>query len=739
MADLPSLANTVPQVRAPTPGVSPSQVAEPYSELANTLNIAAKETGDVSKLLAHEAGLRAVTHDADGNLVVDKPPIFGDAALSFQHAVKFAALADGEGAARRDEIALRQQHHDDPQGYLVAADAYRQTKIKQYGEAAGTEVGIALGKAIDQQTTLTYKGLLNEQERVQLARSKAVIETEVDTKKNELYALAAQGVPEDAPEFQSRLSAIGAAYGQLASNPRLAVPREQIEAELSHVKSELNVARLGFQIGEVQKRDGVEAATAAADRVRTDPGLNLTPAERFTLHSRLMTGIAQRERGEEMVTKQIGSEISSIGNLVAQGNAVPPERMAMVRQAVERSKNPMLIQSFRETEAALPVIASWRKGNPAQLEDDLTRLSEMRRTGDSEYLAKLSEIGTKALDEMKKGIKSDPLGWANKSGAVKVPTIDFAAPNAVEQMRDRIAQSDAVGSLYRVAPPYLKEGEAQLLQATAAKGGQSMLDVAKLVVSGFDTRAPRVLAEIAKDSPTLAHVGGLMIAGGSGALIRDAADAVQLQQDKEFKIPHWADHPRDKVMAAQGARAVDTFGSAFFLEPDTGRAASDTARNAFFSRALRQGYTPLLDDNKGESVKAFDRALQESAGATYDAGGNQFGGIAKHSTGWFGAEYKVVAPGNVRADRFRQVMGAIKEDDLANLPSRPVSPTGKPYTAADVQGAIPVFVRGGYRLALDNPTSDNPRWMRGADGQPFVLDLEALEPALRKRVPGAYR
>jgi hypothetical protein len=49
-----------------------------------------------------------------------------------------------------------------------------------------------------------------------------------------------------------------------------------------------------------------------------------------------------------------------------------------------------------------------------------------------------------------------------------------------------------------------------------------------------------------------------------------------------------------------------------------------------------------------------------------------------------------------------------------------------------------VATRGGYRFAAGDPASDDPKWIRGADGRPFVLDLERLEPALRKRVPGAY-
>jgi hypothetical protein len=56
----------------------------------------------------------------------------------------------------------------------------------------------------------------------------------------------------------------------------------------------------------------------------------------------------------------------------------------------------------------------------------------------------------------------------------------------------------------------------------------------------------------------------------------------------------------------------------------------------------------------------------------------------------------------------------------------PVDAKGNPYTARDIHNAIPVATRGGYQLAGD-PTSDGPRWIRGADGRPFVLDIERME------------
>jgi len=95
-------------------------------------------------------------------------------------------------------------------------------------------------------------------------------------------------------------------------------------------------------------------------------------------------------------------------------------------------------------------------------------------------------------------------------------------------------------------------------------------------------------------------------------------------------------------------------------------------------------------------------------------------------------------PPSVRADSFRDVVRAVRDEDLAGLAVPPMTVEGKLYRARDIASAIPVAVRGGYRFALGDPLSNDPQYIRGADGKPFVLDFGVLESTLRQRVPGAY-
>jgi len=140
---------------APVSHISAAEAGQPYQMLANALDKVGQGLEDMAVPLAEQAGYKAVTRDAEGNIQVERMPIFGKAGVAYQHAVKVAALAEGEGAAKRADIAMRSDYRDNPQGYQVAAQAFKEQTVKQYTAAAGAEVGAAMGQAIDNKTTLT--------------------------------------------------------------------------------------------------------------------------------------------------------------------------------------------------------------------------------------------------------------------------------------------------------------------------------------------------------------------------------------------------------------------------------------------------------------------------------------------------------------------------------------------------------------------------------------------------------
>lgn len=743
LPDVPSVGGLVLS-QPPQSQVSPGQIAQPYQELARSLDDIGEAFKDASIPLAEQAGYQAVTKDADGNIQVERAPIIGAAAGAYSRAVKVGALAAGEGEARRRDVEMRQQFRDDPAGYEKAATAFKDSMIKQYTSAAGPEVGVALGRAIDGSITQTYKGLLNEKERLDLQRAVLGIDSEIEYTKNQQYALVEQG-GSGTPEYRANDAKIEALYHELGANPRLAYPPEKIRNELENFRSELKVKAIGHEIiDNVYPKEGYEAAVKAADEVLKNPNFNLSDTERRTFRGRIISDLNSRARDDFSQQKAVGRQIEDVQNLAADGYMPPPEQMAQLHTTVEQSKNPALIAAMKNVDAAVPVMQQWRQMSPTQLEASLSELDRtMREKGATPGGVAMMATGQKLLTNMRKAVGADPLTWADRVGIQPIRAIDFSSADAVAQMKDRVTRAEVVASHYGIAPTYLTPDERQSLKAAAAAGGPALMSMAKGIADGFGDRSNRVLAEVSKDAPVLAHMGGLLngglFGGGSETFARDVAEAVQLNSNPDTKklLPHWAQQPTDSVFQLQNARKVDQYGGAFAMVPNNGRAAEASARAAWTTRAVKNGYDPKQLDQSGEGRNAYDRALQEAAGATFSADGKQYGGVTDYKPGYW-TNYKVLVPGNIRSDRFKDVIGAIKDDDLRLMPISPETADGKAYTARDLQGSVPVAVSGGYRFAQGDPTSNNPKWIRGADGKPFVLDMDRLEPVLRQRAPGAY-
>lgn len=749
MVDLPEIKNVVPQVQAPQSRVSPGQIAQPFLELSANLDKAGEMLSkDVAEPLARRAGLQAVSRDADGNVQVERPPIVGDAAIAWSRAMKVSAVADFEKTFQVDDAKIRNEHRSDPEGYLKATKAYGAEKVAQYKKAAGPEAALSIEQIINNQSGQTYRGLLNEKQRLDLISANRVITASIEQDKSDLFTLYRNG-GENSPDAARLLGNIQGKLGELVRNPLMAFPQELADQQVAHLKSELRVASLTRSIvDETYAQKGYNEAVREAEGILRDRNLKLPDNERMLAFSRVKQALDARARDDNRIAAGINDQITRLGKTAAQGYPPNPDELATVRTAVDATQNPALAANLARVEATLPIIQSWRQMSPPQLEAALGQFDkELREKGASDEALVLKDTGYKLLKEMRKEIAADPLGWADRTG-VPIPPINFGAPDAPAQMQDRIARAETVAAHYGVKPTYLRPDEQRALTAASAAGGDAMIAAAKLLSDGFGDRAPRVMREIAKDAPVLAHVGALTSQGGSPQFLYDVAEAERTQQAVkagEIKLPKQFES--DAAIKAQQARAQQVYGGAFLLAPDSARAATAAAQKAFFTRALRNGLDPSLGTATSAvgtvDKEAYDKALQESAGARFTSDGTQYGGIAANyrvqSRGFLSSTYNnVLVPSDIRTDRFKDVIGAVTADDLKLMPVSPVAADGKPYTPRDLQNAVPVATRGGYRFALGDPASDDPKYLRGADGKPWVLDLDRLGDTLRKRVPGAY-
>lgn len=342
--------------QAPQSQVSPSQIASPYRDLAAALDKQGEAMGKVGGALetvaetsAKYAGLNAVTRDDQGNIQVQKMPILGPASEDYAHGIKFAALADGEGAAKTADIALRQQHRDDPQGYLAAADAFKKEKVKQYTDAAGPEVGLTLGKIIDSTTTQTYRGLLNEKERLDLQRADSSITSQIQSARDDLVALA-RGGDTASDTFRQTVDKIHTLTAERVNNPRLAYPQAAADYDMAKLDGDLRANGVLYHVDQVYKdkatnddgtaRGGYQPALDEAKKILTDPSLKLSEQQRNAYYSKAVGEIHANEAIRRQNIGEARAAAQSLSMRSAYGAKVEPEEVEQVAQAYRAAGAP---------------------------------------------------------------------------------------------------------------------------------------------------------------------------------------------------------------------------------------------------------------------------------------------------------------------------------------------------------------------------------------------------------------
>lgn len=392
---------------------------------------------------------------------------------------------------------------------------------------------------------------------------------------------------------------------------------------------------------------------------------------------------------------------------------------------------------LQEGEAKLQV-ATLLKGR--SVEDGERLVSRMRAElgkdgATSERQADVLRFAEKYVQDQRKALNTDQLGLAERKGLVPaVAPIDFQGfgqsddPNAAGvlavQFRNRTSQARSVATEFQRAPQFLRPEEKDRLKEIVDRGGPKALALAGAIVKGADGDAPMILKEISDDAPLLAQAGNIIARGGSLSAARDAFQAGKIKAETGKELPGVSANVSSKAQR-------DEMGTAFSFQGADGGRIRATADAIARVRLDRGGVDPKSSD----AEKIYKRALQEASGAVF-VDNVQYGGVADYKPGYWNA-YKVPVPDGIRADAFRDVVRSIRDTDLRELPVPPQSADGKPYSARDLSGAVPVAVKGGYRFAMGDPTSNDPKFVRGADGSPFVYPFDNIQ-QLVTRVPGAF-
>lgn len=275
MVEIPRYPRRLVTSDDPKSSLTRADLESPYKSLASALHSVGDNLNEIGKEAGEQAGYEAVTTGPDGTPQVSPAPMIGDTKKMFDRAVRVAGLAKFDSAADRDLLDLREKHRFDPDGFLKAANAYRDAKKAQSADVTRSpQVGVALEKAISNRTTSIYDGLLGSRQRTELARSGAAIDARMADTADDLEILARNGGV-DTPDFRQRQESLKALLDEKVNNPLFHYPREQADRALEAVMTRAHKGAVLDQVEKVYGQHGFEAARNHLRSTVRDSGLTL--------------------------------------------------------------------------------------------------------------------------------------------------------------------------------------------------------------------------------------------------------------------------------------------------------------------------------------------------------------------------------------------------------------------------------------------------------------------------------
>lgn len=443
--------------------------------------------------------------------------------------------------------------------------------------------------------------------------------------------------------------------------------------------------------------------------------------------------LATVERQKEVATRRTQKEhlqqANKIARSVIEGFDFDPNDLTVLQVDAESDSETRDISrlALKQIEIAETI----RDEPLASAKRTIVELRNGLSPGASEEDRALVSFAENALTSKETLLNRNPFNFAVNRGVIDAVdplfTQDLGDSSIEDRLARRVSQARTISETFDIPQRFLLPGEAQGFRQFLDDPHQAA-GFASAIIEAAGPDAPRFLAEVSKDAKELFQAGALLAAGGDPAAA--AAVIAGYRKNADGKV-------RKQVPKAQRLQRVDAIvGDALpQTSPDLLR-IEQTAHAIARGRIDDQG----IDLKSDEADEIYDEALQEAAGAVFDRG-VQYGGFGKSRSGFlFGTRgRKVLVPNDIRTDRFPDLYEALTIEDLLKLDNPPETISGGNYTQRDLDHAELVTVPGGFWLALGNPDSNAPRFIRGRDGQPFMLDFLALRDVLEPRVPGAYR
>jgi hypothetical protein len=432
-------------------------------------------------------------------------------------------------------------------------------------------------------------------------------------------------------------------------------------------------------------------------------------------------------RSEERQSSAAALEtIKGLGKLAEKGFSPSDDQLAAARALAATAPDPEVRAQLEVLEQTAAFQKSARTWTPEQLDAYAAeRRRAIERLGPTAGNVHQIEMAERLAAEQRRALKTDPLGWADRVGVVKIEPVDLSSPEtASATLTQRIVQAEEVARKYGIAPVYLRPDEITRWATVASQGGAALTDIAQRIATGAGDRAEQFLAQVADQAPVVAHIGDHVRQLGNTPVAADVANGLALMKTEGFK-------GRAPSIGRAHELAVGVHKKALSGLPSDESALIVATNAAYEIRAQRKGLTEFDADE-------WQRTFLELLGERRDTDGTVYGGIANsRARGWWGGSSPVVVPPNVKQDAFRDVVHAIRVEDFGDAPPR--FGDGRPVTAKDLRGAA-LLQAGDGRYWINIGSDASPVLLRNSVDRtsPFVLDLKTLEPKLKERVPDAY-
>lgn len=464
---------------------------------------------------------------------------------------------------------------------------------------------------------------------------------------------------------------------------------------------------------EMQKNfaDGELEGVTAGDWAEIDKTLTSAASARRTQDATATTSLKQR--GDEIVNK------------IARGQTVAPDELTRFQLDIGTATKGTEIAA--STFARMRVADALRKQPIGEVERNL---ADILKGGGDTVNPEDTEFARKTIAEFRQAILLDPLGKAEAIGLIppvaSIPVDGSATPEQIASaVSYRRGAADAVAKHFGISPRYFRPGEADAVMSAAEQNPEALVVFTQSVRDAFGRDAGRALSEFSESGPALAHAAGLSIATGDVGIARDVATTLTMKKQKQ--LPDITPETSRKLSGV-GANAV---AGAFLADPRTQNAALQTAQLLFEQEAARQGIDASDIKTPGSPAEtAYLKSLDRALGGRI-VNGEAYGGVDEVNG------FRIVTPSDMRKGEPQRLLENITADELKGLP--PIqSATGYPVSAEQIRRSQLVSAGDGtYRVALGDPTGDEPRYLTKPDGTYWTLDIRALAAIPRTNGIGA--